>query len=459
MRGTAAPMGLAFLCACEAGGVLEADAALEADDAAPAFRDAPGYHGSDARRDAGDSFESVLDEISSCDPSRFDRAVHEAAWSVGWPLAGPGRWLFATTLEDRPPVVRVVGDFNGWDHTQSTAVRCPDGSRFYAVLEDGRLARPALGSKFKWYVESDDSYRAPMEATQYGFDEYGRFGWVRAPRDVAHLEQFPSFVSRHLEEPRSFRAYVPAGFEPHSAEARRARTLLLHDGQNVFHPDAAYGGWRIGEALASRGGDVVAIAVDNAADRMDAYTPVSDDLGAGRVGGRAEAYLSLLEEEALPFFRARYGIVGAGPSLMMAGSSLGGLVTLVAVERDLASMGCGAALSSTVGWGSIARTATSGLALVQSWRGHHAPLYLDSGGGVVGSCVDADGDGVDDDAENSDNYCVNVQMLETLTAAGYARDVDLTYIWARGAPHNEASWAGRVGGALDACRAMGWRAP
>jgi predicted alpha/beta superfamily hydrolase len=405
------------------------------------------------------TFEAILTEIQSCDPARFDAAMHDVAWSEGWPLEGSGRWLFATRLDDAPPTASLVGDLGGWDTARWPATRCGDGTRFFVVVAEGELSAPAIGSKYKWYVARDDSYRAPDEATQYGYDGFGRFGWVRASRDVAHLEQFPAFRSRHLEPPRTFRAYLPAGFEPQSSAARTMRTLLLHDGQNVFHPDAFFGGWRVDAALAARGSDVVAVAIDNASDRMDAYTQVPDDIGGGALGGRADDYLALLEEEALPFFRARYGIVAEGRSLMVAGSSLGGLVTLVAVERELASMGCGAALSSAVGWGSIDGAAPRGRALVQTWAGHHGPLYLDSGGEVSGSCVDADGDGVEDDADDSDNYCVNVQMVRALSAGGYVRDVDLVYAWEPGAPHNEAAWAARIGAALDACEAMGWRAP
>ena len=409
--------------------------------------------------DARSSFDLVLEEIASCDPARFDRVMHEVAWDAGWPLHGGERWLFVTRLADAPPSASLVGDLGAWDPARWPATRCPDGARFYVVINDVSVVGPALGSKYKWYVPRDDSYRAPEEATQYGYDEFGRFGWVSAPLDVAHLEQFPAFESRHLSDSRAFRAYLPAGFAPRSAAAATARTLLLHDGQNVFHPDAFFGGWRVDEALATRGTDTVAIAVDNASDRMDAYTPVPDDLGGGSLGGRAGDYLALLEDEALPFFRARYGIVAEGASLMVAGSSLGGLVTLVAAEREMASMGCGAALSSTVGWGSIDARAPLGRALVTTWAGHHAPLYLDTGGDVSGTCVDLDGDGVDDDADDSDNHCVNLQMLERLSMQGYVRDVDLTYAWVPGAPHNEAAWAARIGHAIDACAAMGWRRP
>ncbi|GAB4198039.1 MAG: hypothetical protein OHK0013_06760 [Sandaracinaceae bacterium] len=457
-----------FAYACEAGGPMP-DAGSEGRDAplvqvldgGPDDAASDARSGADAESEAGVArLDRIVAVLEGGDEAAIEAAVHDVAWNEGWPLHEEGLWLFVTRLDDRPPSVSLVGHINGWSPLRHPAVRAADGVHFWAIVRDAECDVPAEGSKYKWYVPSDGSFRPPTEATQYGFDEFGRFGWVRAPGDRPHLEQFPAFRSAHLEAPRAFRAYLPAGFVPRSASAARARTLLMHDGQNLFHPDAFFGGWQIDRTLAARGTDVVVVAVDNTSDRMDAYTHTEDDIGrGGPIGGRASDYLALLSNEALPFFRARYGIVARGRSLMMSGSSLGGLVTLVATQRDFESLGCGAALSSTVGWGSIAPGAGGERTLLRTWSGLHAPLYLDSGGGVVGSCFDGDGDGVEDDADDGDNYCVNAQMVRVLEGSGYARGATLAYVWDVGAGHNEAAWAARFAGALDACEAMGWAAP
>jgi hypothetical protein len=387
--------------------------------------------------------------LAAGDEAAIDRARHTQAWAGGWPIHEGGRWLFVTRQEDRPAQVSLVGDLNGWD-TASVAQRGTDGVHFWAVLEDSALVSPALGSKYKWFVAGD--FRAPLEATQYGFDTNGRFGWVLAPSDVAHLEQFPDLASMHLSDRRSVRVFVPARFD-----AARARTLLLHDGQNVFHPDAFFGGWRVDEALASRG-NVLAVAIDNAPDRMDAYTQVEDDIGSGPLGGRALDYLELVQGEVLPFVRTRYGVAARGSSLAMMGSSLGGLVTLVAASADFEDMACGAAMSSTVGWGSIGSGRPGSATLIGTWRGALTPVYFDSGGRDGGGCRDTDADGVNDDSDDADNYCVNVQLRDVLMRQGYT-SANLTYAWQRDAMHNEAAWAARAGDALDACTRMGWAAP
>lgn len=424
--------------------------------------------GDAARPDGGttDAGGSRIDDIvallaaSPADVAAIDAALHDVAWSDGWPLREGRRWLFVTELATSD-AVHWVSDLNAWDAGSHPATRSATGRHHWVVVEEARFLSPPEGSKYKWVLGASE-YLPPLEATAYGFDAFGRFGWVRPPPSAPHLEQFPGLASAHLALPRTLRVYLPAGFVPRGPSAARARTLLVHDGQNVFHPDAFFGGWRLDEALSGPAfSDVVVLAIDNAADRMDAYTHVADDIGAGsRVGGRAAAYLALLEDEALPFLRARYGVEARGDSLAMMGSSLGGLVTAFAALERPELFGCGAALSPTLGWGSFAPGMSD--ALVQRWPSHGrgaTALYLDSGGGVVGACADLDGDGVEDDADDRDNYCVTVQLRDRLVDLGYAFGVDLAHWHAPGAGHDEAAWAARVPRALAACSAMGWAAP
>src|SRR5262249_57812312 len=104
-------------------------------------------------------------------------------------------------------------------------------------------------------------------------------------------------------------------------------------GKHLFDPSAPHGGWHAGDALADPAyADVVALAIDNGPDRIDAYTHVTDhiDASGAAVGGQADAYLASVDDVVLPFFRARYGVVAHGGSLVVAGSSLGGVVSLYA---------------------------------------------------------------------------------------------------------------------------------
>lgn len=157
-------------------------------------------------------------------------------------------------------------------------------------------------------------------------------------------------VERTADDPRQ----PPAGFVKGSAAAKQYRTALFHDGQNVFNPNAPWGGWKANETLASgKWPKVIALAVDNAIDRFDAYSHVIDLLPgeSNPIGGKADAYLALLRDQVLPFFRARYGIVAAGKSLMVVGGSLGGLVSLYQAMSQPGEIGCAAGMSPSLGWG------------------------------------------------------------------------------------------------------------
>ena len=391
----------------------------------------------------------------------LDAALAEVARADGWPLGDATRLVFLTRWDGVTGDVSLVSDLDAWSETARPAARLASGVHYLVVIERAALTVPIAGAKYKWFT-APAVYRAPPEATAYGYDTNGEHGYVAPPTDVAWYERFPAFASAHLTESRTLRARLPAGFVPGSATAAAARTVLFHDGQNVFAPDAAFGGWRAGDALADPAyADVVALAVDNASDRFDAYTHVPDNIGTGgAVGGHAEDYLAMLDDEALPFFRARYGVRALGDDLALAGSSLGGLVSLYAAMTSDTRQGCVMALSPTVGWGSIDAAAVDGRTLIDLWpaHGHGATsVYLDSGGSAGSGCVDSDGDGIQDDTlDSADNYCETAQLRDLLDASGYDFGVDLSHWHEPGATHDEAAWAARLPRALAACASMGW---
>jgi hypothetical protein len=102
-------------------------------------------------------------------------------------------------------------------------------------------------------------------------------------------------------------------------------------------------------------------------------------------------------------------------------------------------------MSGTLGWGSIGSEQAPGQTMIDRYAAaglRSTALYLDSGGS--GTCVDGDADGIADDGDDSDNYCVTQQLRDVLLGLGYELGVDLWYEHVADAPHNEAAWAARV---------------
>ncbi|MFK8001640.1 MAG: alpha/beta hydrolase [Polyangiales bacterium] len=343
----------------------------------------------------------------------------------GWPLVEGTRALFVTRWEGPPSAVSWVGTSN--EFTPGVDVAASLGAFHFVVVEGAE-------GKYKWHA--GEEFRAPAEARRYGYDEFGEHGWVGAPEEE-HYERYR--FAEHV-----VRARV--------AGATMTRVLVLHDGQNVFSPEAPFGGWDVSGALrAMEVDDVLAISIDNTLERMQEYTHVGDDpFGDGTlIGGDADAYLRLVFEVYVPRVAGAHDLDAA--PLAMAGSSLGGLVSLYAALRyEPVAV---AALSPTLGWGAYVADGTECIQALHDTR-REVAIYLDSGGG--GSCADFDGDGIQEDADDSDNYCVTTAYRDHLASLGYEFGADLVHWHEPGAPHNEGAWRARVPRMLESLDAMGW---
>ena len=402
-----------------------------------------------------DSFDDVLTVLQTeTDPDALDTLLHTVGWRWRWPLVDGDRWLFATRWEGSPSL---AGDVTGWEPVAATAA----GPRHHWVLmEASTFLVPAAGAKYKW--TEGGTWAEGFESTAHGWDQNGAFSYVAPPTDRSWLERFPDLSTEALPLPRTVRALLPAGFDA-AIDGASARTLLLQDGQNLFDPTAFAGGWEVDVALdAPEWADVVALAVDTGADRLDVYGHVQDEpFGDGqRYGGKAAEYATLLEDEVLPFARGRYGIRATGDSLAVAGSSMGGLVSLWLGARWDGEVGCVGALSPTLRWGAMQDDLDGSEALVNRWAttpGHgDAGIFLYAGGNEGFGCVDTDGDGVVEESQDQDNHCVTAQFRDALAALGYQFDVDLVHWWEPGAQHTEPAWRAQVPRMLTACEAMGW---
>lgn len=352
------------------------------------------------------SVQSVLSRLKQ-DP---EGTLAEVAGDQGWPLPTQEGWLFVTT--DRSWKV-VGGDFDQWTGEKLTK----ESSFSWA------LAEVSAGDGYKF--GDGQNWGADPWSRAYTYDSYGEISLIR-PK-VAHLERWPQVSGAGLAA-RELRVWVP--------EEAVTHVLYAHDGQNLFDPSAIWGGWRLQESLPP---GMLVVGIDNTPDRMDEYTHTKDDIGE-IVGGKAEDYGDLVENTIRPLIRDHYGEAGR---VGMMGSSLGGLISLYFAHRYPEDYDFAASLSGTVGWGSIGMNNPTIIEWMEADGHGPVPLYIDSGGG--GTCVDSDGDGIQDDAtDGADNYCENLQLRDTLMGVGYQPEQDLWHWWEPGAEHNEMAWAARV---------------
>lgn len=337
------------------------------------------------------------------------------ARSRGWPLDLAEGGHLVVSLD--PAFDEVAGDFDQWagvplnvDTGFSWAVVTASSGDGYKLVDDGT------------------TYASDPWSRAYVYDAFGELSVIEPT--AAHLERFFG-VSDGTVAPRRVRVWVPAEPVTH--------LLYAADGQNLFDPDAPWGGWSLPTSLP---GGMMVVGIDNTPARMAEYTHVSDDLGGGPIGGDGDDYADFVQLYVRQLVRDQYG---EPTKVGVMGSSLGGLISFHIADRYPGAYDFAASLSGTMGWGSIGPGQTQPTMIERyAAAGHRSTaLYLDSGGS--GTCFDSDQDGIeDDDPSASDNYCENKQLESVLQSAGYTAGVDMWHWHELAAPHNEAAWAARV---------------
>jgi metallo-beta-lactamase class B len=138
-----------------------------------------------------------------------------------------------------------------------------------------------------------------------------------------------AFAMPELGRTRRIWIYLPPDY---AGSARRYPVLYMHDGQNVFDDATSYAGeWGVDEALDSlhAAGDpgAIVVAVDNGGGehRMDEYSPWKHPQHGG---GEGAAYAKFLANTLKPWIDRRFRTRPDRESTAVAGSSMGGLISL-----------------------------------------------------------------------------------------------------------------------------------
>jgi predicted alpha/beta superfamily hydrolase len=205
---------------------------------------------------------------------------------------------------------------------------------------------------------------------------------------------------------------------------RRYPVVYMQDGQNLFDAATSFAGdWGLLETLtehAAAGVEAIVVGIPNmAGERKDEYGPFSD---ARHGGGRGEAYARFIARTLKPLVDREFRTRPGRGDTAVAGSSLGGLVSLYTFLAHPESFGAVAALSPSL-W--FARGA------IFRWARHRrfdgGRIYLDAGGREPARTMR--------DAR---------RMRELLIAKGYLPGATLQYVEEPDGAHDETSWGRRI---------------
>jgi predicted alpha/beta superfamily hydrolase len=353
---------------------------------------------------------SVLDSVPPS-PTAAAALVRLVAVNDGWPVGTrSGNFLFAIACVE-----------DGWALSMGNVGDPQPMARYGALCwSEQKIAQPdELEYRF---VPPGEAAIADPDARRYRYVASVETSLVRA--FDPHIQRWDGFGPAVGLAERGLRIWVPEGgvFD---------RVLYMHDGQELFDPNAPSGGWQMQDRTPP---GVLLVGIDSSMDRIFEFTHRPQLIAGVLMGGGGDLYADLLEHHVRPRVARRYGDAAIHGLL---GAGLGGLVSLHIPQRHPLRYAFAASLSGTLNWG-----AADNDRIVERYIGagrDPSAVYLDSGGGE-GGCTD--------------NYCATIDMRSVLLQNGYVAEHDLWYRWAPSAPHNVAAWRERVPFAMERFAAL-----
>ncbi len=255
---------------------------------------------------------------------------------------------------------------------------------------------------------------------------------MHVPTSTVTLRTHSQFRSKFLPDARDITVFLPPGYE--RARDVRYPVLYMHDGQNLFDPELAFKKgehWRVGETAselidAGRIDPLIIVGLANTGPRrVHEYTPTHD---RRRGGGEADNYGRLIIEELKPLIDTTYRTLPDSIHTGMAGSSLGGLVTLYLGLKRPDVFGRLGVMSPSVWWDRrvILRNVR------ESRPKPRLRIWVDMG------------------TREGRQHLENARLLKVgLLKAGWVDHDDLHYEEAPGGTHSESAWGGRFGRVLE----------
>jgi predicted alpha/beta superfamily hydrolase len=243
---------------------------------------------------------------------------------------------------------------------------------------------------------------------------------------VGNLQTLGPVRSAHLGNERPIYVWLPLSYN--DSGDRTYPVLYMHDGQNLFSDDLAFGReWQVDEQMArlsALGLEALIVGIPNGGEeRMTEYSPFRD--ADGNVG-RGDAYLAFLFNEVMPLIQSQFRVTHTRETTGIMGSSLGALISLYAFFQHPDRFGFVGGMSPALWFNDCAL-----LELIE-----HAPfvegrVYLDMG------------------TAEGDEHVKHVQQLHLqLLRKGYRPGETLFYVEEDDAVHDEDAWARRLRTAL-----------
>ena len=225
---------------------------------------------------------------------------------------------------------------------------------------------------------------------------------------------------------RKVYVYLPEQYE--RDELARYPVLYMFDGHNVFFDaDSAFGkSWNMTSYLLWTRKPLIVVAVEcNKRDnnRLKEYSPTSfEDAKYGKIRGRGKTYMDWLVKELKPYIDENYRTMPDRDHTVIAGSSMGGLMSLYAATVYNHVFSKAACLSPSL-WTNPEKL----LKLVEKAKlGENTTIYMDYGSQEMG------------------NHSANKEVLMAMSQLLLEKNVNLAFRIIPGGTHSEGSWEKQI---------------
>ena len=234
-----------------------------------------------------------------------------------------GHYFLRTKLEDGMHEFKITR--GGWDKVECKKGGADIQNRFFKLSSDTTIDLMVE----EW---ADNIERKPRVST--------------AGKNVHIVDT--AFLIPQLNRTRRVWIYLPPDY---ATSKKRYPVLYMHDGQNVFDDLTSFAGeWSVDETLDSIGShskEMIVVAVDHGGTkRVNEYCPY-DGEKFGK--GEGNQYVDFLVKTLKPFIDKKYRTVKTKQNTFIAGSSMGGLISMYAILKYPKVFG-GAGIFSPAFW-------------------------------------------------------------------------------------------------------------
>jgi predicted alpha/beta superfamily hydrolase len=271
--------------------------------------------------------------------------------------------------------------------------------------------------------------------------------------DEGRLVNLGTVPSQHIAAPRVF-VWLPPGYD---ASRRRYGVVYMHDGQNLFDPkrsnfNKVWAADKSALRIIERGqaAPFIIVGIDQpGVDRGRQYFPKPMAALVGSAvqaklqaqgGGKpiiSDEYLKFIVTELKPLIDRSYRTIPGRNRTAIAGSSMGGLISLYAITRYPEVFGTAGAVSTHLPLADPNWTAEERAAIFEGWRRY----VREELGTPKGRRIWFDHGTATLDAF----YAPYQQVLDAaLVANGWRKGRDFSSRIYPGTPHEENAWAARL---------------